>query len=380
MTVRLGIDGVCTYANLFQNRNIGFITNYSGVDSHFTENIAVFLKNGYNITKIFAPEHGIYGIADGEGFSDFTHPVYAIPVISLYGEKLKPSANDLEGIDLLVYDIQDVGLRYYTFIYTLAYCLEAASEYKIPFIVLDRPNPLGGTIISGNRIPKEYSSFVGGFRLPIRYGLTPGELARYFVRESNLKTELSVIPMENYTRTTYHPDTGLFWNLPSPAIPSFESAVCYNAGCFVEGTNLSEGRGSAKPFQMYGAPWLHMERLYTYLSSFNDQGFAFRTRAFVPFSSKYKDSVCFGLEFFPKYKEADFTRLLLTFLKGVAQEHPDAFALTRYADVERLESLTGDIRVRDFLWGNTELEELMSFWEIQAKEFEEEVSSLRIYH
>ncbi|NLZ12617.1 MAG: DUF1343 domain-containing protein, partial [Thermotogaceae bacterium] len=254
MPVQLGLDRIEQFSSLFKNRAIGFITNYSGVNGRLEENLDLFLKNGFTIRKIFAPEHGIYGIADGEGFSDFVHPLYNLPVVSLYGEKTKPTPKDLEGLDLLVYDIQDVGLRYYTFIYTLAFCLEAAAEQNIPFVVLDRPNPLGGLLISGNRIPAELSSFVGGLRLPIRYGLTPGELAKYFLKEKHIQVELSVIPMENYTRETYFPDTGLLWNVPSIALPTFESVVCYNGGCFVEGLNLSEGRGSPKPFQMYGAP------------------------------------------------------------------------------------------------------------------------------
>jgi len=379
MPVQLGLDRIERFSSLFKNRAIGFITNYSGVNGRLEENLDLFLKNGFTIRKIFAPEHGIYGIADGEGFSDFVHPLYNIPVVSLYGEKTKPTPKDLEGLDLLVYDIQDVGLRYYTFIYTLAFCLEAAAEQNIPFVVLDRPNPLGGLLISGNRIPAEHSSFVGGLRLPIRYGLTPGELAKYFLKEKHIQVELSVIPMENYTRETYFPDTGLLWNVPSIALPTFESVVCYNGGCFVEGLNLSEGRGSPKPFQMYGAPWIDMNRLYQYMKEAGTQGFVFRKRAFVPIASKYKNEVCFGLEFFPERKEADFIPVILRFLKGVVEICPEHLKPVRYADVERLESLTGDARVRDYLWGELPLDVLMNAWETESSAFAEEISDCRMY-
>ncbi len=379
MPVRLGLDRIEQFSSLFKNRAIGLITNYSGVNGHLEENVDLFLKNGFSVRKLFAPEHGIYGIADGEGFSDFIHPLYKIPVVSLYGEKTKPTPKDLDGLDLLVYDIQDVGLRYYTFIYTLAYCLEAAAEQNIPFIVLDRPNPLGGLLISGNRIPAEHSSFVGGLRLPIRYGLTPGELAKYCLKEKNIQVDLSVIPMTNYDRKTYFPDTGSFWNVPSIALPTYESVVCYNGGCFVEGLNLSEGRGSPKPFQMYGAPWIDMDRLYQYQKEAGAEGFVFRKRAFVPITSKYKNEVCFGLEFFPERKEADFIPVILRFLKGVAEICPEQLKLVRYADVERLESLTGDARVRDYLWGGMPLDVLMDAWETESSAFAEEISDCRMY-
>jgi len=377
--VHLGLDRIEQFSSLFKNRAIGLVTNYSGVNGRLEENVGLFLKCGFSVRKLFAPEHGIYGIADGEGFSDFIHPYYQLPVVSLYGEKTKPTPEDLEGLDLLVYDIQDVGLRYYTFIYTLAYCLESAAERGIPVVVLDRPNPLGGLLISGNRIPEAHSSFVGGLRLPIRYGLTPGELARYCLREKDLQVDLSVVPMTNYTRCTYFPDTGLLWNVPSIALPTFESVVCYNGGCFVEGFNLSEGRGSPKPFQMYGAPWIEMNRLYRYMKESDTEGFAFRTRAFIPITSKYRNEVCFGLEFFPERKDADFIPVLLRFLKGVAETCPEQLQLVRYADVERLESLTGDPRVRDYLWGETPLDMLLNTWEIESSAFEEETSDIRMY-
>lgn len=379
MKTRLGLDRVEENLTLFKNRNIALVTNYSGVNSDFQENVKVFQNLGCKVAKIFAPEHGIYGIADGKGFSDLIHPVYRIPVVSLYGEKLKPTPDDMKGIDLFVFDIQDVGLRYYTFIYTLANCLESAHEAHIPFVVLDRPNPLGGRIVRGNRIPEKHSSFVGNYRLPIRYGLTIGELARYFLKEKTLGVNLTVVPLAEYTRDTLYPDTGLYWNLPSPALPTFDSVICYSGGCFVESTNLSEGRGTSKPFLMYGAPWLAMNRVYDYLHSLRFEGFDFRTRAFVPFSSKYRDEVCFGIEFFPTDKKADFIPLLLHFLKACVQEHPDHFKLVRYADVERLETLTGDEHLRDFLWGKTPVDILLDSWKQQAQEFEEEVSDLRIY-
>src|SRR6056297_322509 len=181
MLVKLGID-LHDEFHRFKGKSVGLITNYSGVDSQLRDNIQVLLNHDVNIKVIFSPEHGIYGVADGQSVEDSIHPEYNIPIKSLYGKKKKPSQEDLEQLDCLVYDIQDVGLRYYTFIYTLAYSLEAAAEKGISFYVLDRPNPLGYQV-KGSRIEKRYSSFVGDYALPIRYGMTPGELAFYFKRE-----------------------------------------------------------------------------------------------------------------------------------------------------------------------------------------------------
>lgn len=379
MKVSLGLDRIESIEFFAGKKRIGLITNYSGVDSALKDNIEIFTKRGLDIKKVFAPEHGLYGIADGEAFADIKHPIYGFPVISLYGDKKKPSPEDLEDIDILIFDIQDVGLRYYTFIYTLAYAMKAAEENEVTFIVLDRPNPLAGQLVKGNRIPNEFSSFVGDFRLPIRYGLTIGELAKYYKKFFKLDLDLKVIEMENYSRDTYYPDTGLFWNLPSPAIPTFESTVCYSGGCFIEGTNISEGRGTARAFQIYGAPWIDFEKIYIRLSGRKFEGIEFRKRAFVPFSSKYKDQVCFGIEFFPLKKDSDFIPQILFFMRSVFQEHPDKFEYVKYADVERIEYLTGDKRVRDYLSGKMELDELLLPWDIESKEFTGETEEIRIY-
>lgn len=377
MKVKMGIDRV-SEMDILDGKPIGLITNYSGVNSNLEENIAVFLKKGFLIKKIFSPEHGIYGAADGQAVGDSIHPEYAIPVKSLYGKKKRPDIEDFKGLDLLVYDIQDVGLRYYTFIYTLVYCMETAEKAGIPIIILDRPNPLGGKV-KGSRMNEKYASFVGDYKLPIRYGLTPGELALYFKKEYNINCEIKIIKMENYDKDMVFPETGLFWNVPSPAIPDYTSNVCYSGGCFVEATNLSEGRGSPKPFQMYGAPWLDMARMVKWLDERPFKDFVFRKRAFVPFSSKHKDQICFGIEFFPISKDADFIPQMLYFLRGVMEIHSDKLDFNSYADVSRLESLTGDDRVRSYLTGKIELDVLLDQWEKEEREFEAIIKEIRLY-
>jgi len=357
---------------------VGFITNYSGVDSQLNDNIQVFLNEGISIKVIFSPEHGIYGVADGQSVGDSIHPEYKIPIKSLYGNKKKPSKEDLDGLDFLIYDIQDVGLRYYTFIYTLVYSMESAAQSGVGFYVLDRPNPLGSSV-KGSRIKKEYSSFVGDYALPIRYGMTSGELAFYFKREFGIDCDLNVIKMKNYHRTMYFPETGLLWNVPSPAIPTFESTICYCGGCFIEATNLSEGRGSPKPFQMYGAPWLDMNKMFSWLKEKEFPGFKYRKRAFVPFSSKHTNEVCFGIEFFPIQNDADFLPLMIYFMQGLFQLHSEKISFNQYADVSRLESLSGDDRVRDCIEGRLELNELLRQWNQEQVEFEGLIEDIRLY-
>jgi len=377
LKVKMGIDKVSGNP-FFCGKNIGLITNYSGVNSNFEEDTAVLLKNNFKVVKIFSPEHGIYGVADGQAVGDSIHPEYDIPVISLYGEKKHPEVEDFKGLDLLVYDVQDVGLRYYTFIYTLAYCMETAGKAGIPIVILDRPNPLGSRI-RGSRMDDRYASFVGDYRLPIRYGLTPGELALYFKKEYNINCEVKIILMDNYKNDMTFPDTGLYWNVPSPAIPDYSANICYSGGCFIEATNLSEGRGSPRPFQMYGAPWMDMEKMSKWLKDREFSDFLFRKRAFVPFSSKYQNEVCFGIEFFAKTNQADFIPQMLYFMRGLMDIHPEKISFNKYADVSRLESLTGDDRVRAYLEGKIELDDLISKWEEEERDFEEIVGEIRLY-
>lgn len=379
MKTRLGLDRIDEFGSLFKDKRLGLITNYSGVDSLLRENIQILLAQGHSLCKLFAPEHGLYGIADGETVEDMIHPVYQLPVISLYGPKKKPPKEDIEDLDALVYDIQDVGLRYYTFLYTLSYTLETAAECGKEVIVLDRPNPLGGMHIKGPRITRALSSFVGDDSLPIRYGLTIGEYAHYVKSLKKLDVELTVVPMEHYARKDLYPDTGLLWNIPSPALPTFHSVLCYNGGCFFEATNISEGRGTPVPFQFFGAPWIDGYKVYARMQDHNFDKVAFRNRSFVPFSSKHKGEVCFGIEFLPLCKELDFAPIAILLLKTIYQTHPEQFQYTTYADVTHIDRLTGDPRVRLVIEGGMELEELMSLWAEEEKAFAQEVEGFRIY-
>ncbi len=365
--------------SILKGKRIGLITNYSGVSSYLRVNVELMLASGIKIEKIFTPEHGFFGASDGLEIRDSIHPKYGIRMISLYGDKKAPEREDLEDIDVLVYDIQDVGLRFYTFIYTLAYSLEAASKYGLPYIVLDRPNPLGGEIIRGPRIRDDLNSFVGGYGLPIRYGLTIGELAFYFKKFKMLDLDLKVIKMKNWTRDKYYPDTGLFWNVPSPNIPTFSSAICYTGMCFIEATNISEGRGTTKPFEYIGAPWIDEDVVYDELKREDLTDIAFRKRYFIPEFSKYKGEVCRGLEFFPLNYNADFVRVALSFISIVARKFPEHFSLRRYNEVLSIDLLIGDKETEKEILEGKSWRTIYERWREEEEAFKDFVKDLRLY-
>lgn len=364
---------------ILKGKRVGLITNYSGVSSDLKINMELMLKDGVKIKKIFTPEHGLFGIADGMPVKNSHHPKYGIEIISLYGEKLRPEEEDLRDIDILVFDIQDVGLRFYTFIYTLAYTMESAEKYKIPYIVLDRPNPLSGKIIKGPRIRENLNSFVGGYELPIRYELTIGELALYFKKLKKWNIDLKIIKMESWKREYFYPNTGLFWNVPSPNLPTFSSTICYAGFCFFEAVNISEGRGTTKPFEYIGAPWLDQDLLYEELLKEGFEDVAFRKRYFVPEFSKYKGKICKGLEFFPLTYDSDFIRVALSILKIVFKYFGDKIQFVKYNEVERIDFLIGDEETkRDILEGKN-WEEIYHRWEKEENEYRNFIEDILLY-
>jgi Uncharacterized protein conserved in bacteria len=298
-TVKLGLDVFLEkFADRYKNLHIGLITNATGINSDLKRNVALFMEKGLKLIKLFGPEHGIFtAAADGAKVQDSIELRYGIIVHSLYGERLRPTEEMLSGLDVLVYDIQDVGLRFYTYIYTMAYCMEECGKNKIKFVVLDRPNPLSKKV-DGPTIEKDFDSFVGGYELALRYGLTIGELAHYLNEEFDMDAELEIIKMDSYDPSSYFDETGLLWNTPSPNLPSLEHTILYAGFCLLEGVNVSVGRGTTHPFKFIGAPWIDSEKLYRELKKFNHEGVAFRERFFVPFAFKLSNQVCQGLEFF----------------------------------------------------------------------------------
>ncbi|MBD5460816.1 MAG: DUF1343 domain-containing protein [Lachnospiraceae bacterium] len=381
MKTILGLDRLDEFESVFRGKRIGLITNYSGVNSEWKMNVDLFMEKGLQIVRLFTPEHGMFGEGAGKPVDNDVYPGYRIPIVSLFGDHVRPLDSEMDGIDIMVYDIQDVGLRYYTYIYTMTYCMEAAAECNIPFVVLDRPNPLGNRIVSGGTILPEFNSFIGDYELPVRYGLTCGEVGNYFLQYKGLKMDYQVIPLKNYTRDTYFSDTGLLWNIPSPALVDFDSTICYSGGCFAGATSISDGRGSSKPFQMYGAPYINMDQLYKEMKTeVREEKVIFRQRAFMPVERKYVGQVCFGLEFAPLDKMLDFIPVVLQMMRQVARLYPEQFTLVDGGEGgKHLHYVTGSRRTDDYLFGRISLKQLLEEWDAQSAQFERETESVRIY-
>lgn len=294
--VKCGIDVVMEKPEVFQNLRLGLITNYTGVNQNLKSTIDILHQYGH-LTCLFAPEHGVRGnVQAGDHVEDYVDEKTGVQVYSLYGKNRKPNAEMVKDIDAFVFDIQDVGVRYYTYLYTMAYAMEAAKEFNKKIFVLDRPNPLGGEIIEGNVLEEVYSSFVGLYPIPVRYGLTIGELAYLFNKEFHIDCDLEVIPLEGWKREMNFEDTGLSFIAPSPNIPTMNTAFLYTGTCLFEGTNVSEGRGTTQPFEVIGAPWIRGEELAEQLNQRKMEGILFRPHYFTPTFSKHKGELCQGIQ------------------------------------------------------------------------------------
>ena len=270
--------------HLVEGRRAGLVTNHTGIDREGVSTIDLLHRDTrLELVALYSPEHGIRGQAEaGELVDSGVDPRTGLPIHSLYGSTRKPTPEMLEGVEVLLFDIQDIGARYYTYVYTMALAMEAAGEAGIPFVVLDRPNPIGGVEVQGNVLDPAFASFVGMYPIPMRHGMTPGELASLFQGEFGVEVELGVAPLSGWSRGDGFGDTGLPWVAPSPNMPSVESARHYPGTCLFEGTNLSVGRGTPIAFQQIGAPWLDGAVLAESLNAYGIAGVRFEAVRFVP--------------------------------------------------------------------------------------------------
>ena len=295
-TVRSGLDALAaeSFAPLAGKR-VGLITNHSGLDARGRHAVELLRQTpNVKLVALFSPEHGLYGNVDAKVTSG-TDPQTGLPVYSLYGKTLRPTPDMLRGIDALVFDIQDAGARFYTYITTLAYAMEAAADAGIDFYVLDRPDPIDATQVQGPVLDSDMRSFTGYFPLPIRYGMTPGELALLFNHENHIGAKLHVIKMTGYRRASWFDETGLPWVGPSPNLRSLTQTALYPGVALVEGANISVGRGTASPFEIFGAPWIDGRRLAAYLNRRRIPGVRFQATSFTPDASTYANRRCHGV-------------------------------------------------------------------------------------
>lgn len=263
---------------------MGLITNHTGIDAQGVPSIDRLTEAAeVDLVALFSPEHGIRGAErGGDPIDSGIDAQTGLPIHSLYGDTRKPTPEMLQGLEILLFDIQDVGARYYTYVSTMALAMEAAGEAGIPFAVLDRPNPIGGVSVQGSVLDPAFATFVGLFPVPMRHGMTPGELARMMKGEFGVEASLHVVPAEGWRRSMPFAETGLPWVPPSPNMPSVESALHYPGTCLFEGTNISVGRGTEEAFQVVGAPWLDAEALVAALEAYRIPGVRFEAVRFTP--------------------------------------------------------------------------------------------------
>jgi uncharacterized protein YbbC (DUF1343 family) len=283
---------------LLRGRTVGLVCNPASIDARFVHVLDRAVAAGVRIGAIFGPQHGFRSDVQ-ENMIESPHATDAghqAPVYSLYSETREPTAQMLAGLDALVVDLQDVGTRIYTYIYTMANCLRAARRHGLPIIVCDRPNPIGGLDVEGPVLAAGFESFVGQFPIPMRHGMTIGELARLFNEVFQIGAKLEVVAMNGWTRTAYFDSTGLPWVLPSPNLPTLDSCIVYPGTVLFEGTTLSEGRGTTRPFELVGAPGVHPERFASALNRRGLPGVHFRPALFEPTFHKHASAACGGCQ------------------------------------------------------------------------------------
>nr|WP_240689270.1 DUF1343 domain-containing protein [Ammoniphilus sp. YIM 78166] len=366
--LRLGIEVLLEeQLDLVKGKKVGLITNPTGVDRWLKSIVDVLHEHpDVELKAIFGPEHGARGdVQDGKKVDSSHDEQTGVPVYSLYGETKKPTSLMLEDIDVLLFDIQDVGVRYYTYIYTMAYAMEAARENEIPFVVLDRPNPLGGNVIEGPVLESEFSSFVGRYPIPLRHGMTVGELAQLFNEEFGIGCDLTVVKMKGWERHVDFSSLGLPWVPPSPNMPTAHTALVYAGTALLEGTNLSEGRGTTKPFELVGAPFVDGVQLARKLNDVGLPGVLFREAYFTPEFSKYKGEACEGVQIHvvePGVYEPLKTGLAI--VKAVYELYPNEMKFRSFFN-----QLIGNEWVMEEIKRGASVDSMVSRWQEDLKQF-----------
>ena len=382
--VRPGVEVLLTDSvHLVAGRRVGLVTNHTGVypgpepggqagASQASGSTIDALADAEQIqlVALYGPEHGICGEEEaGAHVESGVDPRTGVPIHSLYGETLRPTPEMLEGVDVLVFDMQDVGARYYTYVSTMAYAMEAAGAAGMPFVVLDRPNPIRGDVVQGAVLDPAYATFVGLYPVPMRHGMTVGELARMFVGEFGIDVELHVVPMDGWRRDMTFDDTGLPWVAPSPNMPSLESALAYPGTCLFEGTPLSVGRGTDRAFQWVGAPWLDAEALAASLNAYGIEGVRFEPATFTPSApgdGKFPDEEVFGVQLVPETSTYDASRAAVAMLIETYAASGDRWSWRE----SHFDRLAGTDALRLGIDGDLGIEALTSDWSDRLADFE----------
>ena len=370
------------------NAKVAVLCNQASVDENLTNVVDILAGSRAKLIKIFAPEHGFFGAAqDRIAIKNSTHPKYGIPIISMYGDtadSLMPKKEMLVGLDIVIIDLQDVGARYYTFVWSAALMMKQAAQAGVEIWVLDRPNPISG-IVEGPVQKDSYLSFVGLYPLPIRHGMTIGEILFYIAREYIPQAKLEVILLDGWKRDMWFDDTGLSWVPPSPNMPSLSTAIVYPGMCLLEGTNISEGRGTTRPFEVFGAPWIKSFELCERLNELKLPGVKFLPWRFTPMFSKYAGQTCDGAMMFVTDRKV-FRPVLtaIAIIKTIHELYPEKFKFINPPyefETEKLpfDILCGTPEIRRMIEGGSKIDEIKDFIDGNARECQAKLQKYLLY-
>lgn len=378
--VKTGIETLLS-SNLswLKGKRVGLITNPTGIDANMKSSVDLLFEHpNIKLTALYGPEHGVRGDAQaGEGVESYTDEKTGLHVYSLYGKTRKPTPEMLKNVDVLLFDIQDVGARYYTYIYTMAYAMEAAKENNIPFVVLDRPNPIGGLKVEGPVLEPEHASFVGLYPIPLRHGMTTGELAKLFNKEFHINADVTVIKMKNWKRSMTFDDTKLPFVLPSPNMPTVDSTFVYPATGLIEGTNVSEGRGTTKPFELIGAPYINSSELADHLNQLKLKGVQFRPVSFTPTFSKHAGTLSHGVQLYVTDRSSfEAVKTGLSIIKAIHDLYPNDF---QFLQTGSFDKLIGNGWMKEEINKGTSVKHIMKRYHHDLKTFEKKRKKYLIY-
>lgn len=354
---------------LLKGKKVGLITNPTGIDSKVNSIVDLLYEDpDIELTALFGPEHGVRGDAQaGSYVESYIDEKTGLPVYSLYGKTNKPTPEMLKNVEVLLFDIQDVGTRHYTYIYTMAYAMEAAKENNIPIVVLDRPNPQGGLSVDGPVLEPDSSSFIGLYPIPTKHGMTVGELATFFNKEFKIGADLKVVKMKGWKRSMNYDETGLPFVLPSPNMPTVSTTFIYPATGLIEGTNLSEGRGTTKPFEIIGAPYINSTNLAAKLNSLRLPGVKFRAASFTPTSSKHVGKLSHGVEIYVTDRDKlEAVSTGLHIIKTIHDMYPNDF---QFLSNNFFDKLIGNDWIRAMILEGATVTDIMNKYQKQQDEF-----------
>ena len=374
--------------SLFVKARVGLIVNPASINSRFEHAADLFYQHPkINLIALFGPQHGLRGETQDNmiEWQTFRDKRTGLPAYSLYGETRKPTPEMLADVDVLVFDIQDVGTRVYTFIYTMALAMEAARECGKRFVVLDRPNPINGVQIEGNILEPAFGSFVGMFPIPMRHGMTVGELALMFNREFGIGSELEIVKMEGWRRAMWFEDTKLPWVMPSPNIPTVDTALVYPGNVLLEGTNVSEGRGTTRPFEIIGAPFIDPYELVGALEKEGLPGVIFRPLYFQPTFHKFAAELCGGVQLHVIDRKA-FKPVVtgVAIVSAIRRLYPDRFEWKQppyeyVYDKLPFDVINGSSRLREQIEAGTPVSEIEESWRDGLSDFARRRGSYLLY-